>query len=98
VKKRKDNARGRLQLTPKDENARGERYLALPNGRICKLLSGVSLYDETEGAGRGAVLPVAAVLPPFALRAIVRLQSREKERERKRNAEHRGATRDKRGG
>lgn len=32
---------------PKDRNASGERYLAPPDGRIRKLVSGVSLYGET---------------------------------------------------
>lgn len=31
----------------KDRNASGERYLAPPDGRIRKLVSGVSLYGET---------------------------------------------------
>lgn len=38
----------------KDRNISGERYLAPPNGQICKLVSGVSLYSKTprlEGRG-----------------------------------------------
>lgn len=38
---------GNAVCTPKDRNASSERYFAPPNGRICKLVSGVSLYGET---------------------------------------------------
>lgn len=62
--KRKKRKRGTGMQPLKDRNVSGERYLAPPNGQICKLVSGVSLYGKTprlEGRGgwrdrRGAVL------------------------------------------
>lgn len=47
---------GGCNPSPEDRNASDERYLAPPDGRIHKLVSGVSLYGETprlEGRQRG---------------------------------------------
>lgn len=78
----------------KDRNVSGERYLAPPNGQICKLVPGVSLYGKTprlegrrgpkEGEGGGFATAVLrrCVYDCTAVREEDREPTRETERER----------------
>lgn len=81
---------------PKDRNASGERYLAPPDGRIRKLVSGISLYGETPrlegrearvGYGREIEGGGFATLPYCDIvYTIVQLRARERETRRERHA------------